>query len=624
MPKLKITRREALAATLGASALGAGCATTPAGAATFAHGVAAGDPARDRLVIWTRATTEAGDADVRLTWEVARDADFADVVATGGATATAARDFCAKADVGGLAPGTEYFYRFRAGDVISPVGRAKTLPEAGIESVTLAVFTCSNFPFGRFHAYRHMAERGDVDAAIHLGDYIYEYGGPGSWGWDESQANGRVHQPEKETVTLADYRTRYNQYRTDPDLQAAHAACAWIPTWDDHEIANNPWTDGAANHNDGEGTWADRKAAAMRAWFEWMPVREPEPGRAREAIQRSFRFGDLAHLVMLETRLTGRDKQLYYWTDLKWIETAYDVSDPDDPKPITDESQLVPHDPPEVERLRTPFDMTGAEPRPILDYDRAKLADPANLPPGIAFRRDAGRFRSELLNDPERRMMGADQERWLLDEITAAERGGVAWQVLGNQIMFARQVLPDLRAFYDADTLERLSANNWVRGAIELGQYGLPANLDAWDGYPVQRDRLTDAFSNMKAHPILVTGDTHAFWATNVADTAGAHCATEFGVSSVSSPGYGEAYQDLDPPITDVMVESYEGLEFTNGDDHGYLALTLTRESATCDMIITSHPSEAETTARVARRWVQPRRGADGALPDMLNATPRG
>jgi len=167
-----------------------------------------------------------------------------------------------------------------------------------------------------------------------------------------------------------------------------------------------------------------------------------------------------------------------------------------------------------------------------------------------------------------------------------------------------------------------LSQNNWVRGAIELGQYGLPANLDAWDGYPVQRDRIADAFADAGAHPLFVTGDTHAFWATDIADTRGAHCAAEFGVTSVSSPGYGDAYADIDPPITDVMTQSYDGLNFTNGDVHGYLVLTLTHDTATCDMIVTAHPSQAETTARVAKRWVQGRRGSDGVLPPMQDATP--
>jgi alkaline phosphatase D len=556
MSRLAITRRAALLAGLGAPAAASAAAAMgprPA-AASFLHGVASGDPLGDRVVIWTRATP-AGEAiaSVPLRWVVAHDGSLRDVAAEGEISADAANDFCAKVDVTGLEPGRVYFYGFFAGDAVSPVGRARTLPEGSVDRLKLAVFSCSNYPFGRFHAYADMAARGDVDLAIHLGDYIYEYGGESGWGWAESQQNGRVHEPQREIVSLEDYRTRYRQYRTDPDLQAAHAAAPWIVSWDDHEIANNPWTDGAQNHNEGagEGTWADRKAAALRAFFEWMPIRAPEPGRAREAIWRRLDFGDLVTLVMLETRLTGRTRQLEYGRDMPRSDAGPDV--------------------------------TG--------------------------------FLAKL-NDPSRQMIDAAQEAWLVEAAADAEARG-AWTIVGDQIVFARQSLFDFGRHYDASTIARMSENGYVASLIERGRLGLPANLDSWDGYPVQRDRITDALSAARAHAILLAGDNHAFWVNEVRDTGGVRCAAEFATTGVTSPGYGDDFAGVEPPIADVFAEGYSEVRYTDGDRRGYLLLTLTPEEAVCDLVATSHPSEAETRSSVLRRFVQRRRDANGVLPTL-------
>ncbi|MGD2134251.1 MAG: alkaline phosphatase D family protein, partial [Maricaulaceae bacterium] len=531
MSDLTITRRHALLAGLGATA--ASCATSEAaGAARFDHGVAAGDPRADSVVIWTRATpAREGVRAVPLTWIIAEDPALEHVVASGAARAVAANDYCAKVDVSGLAPGRAYHYGFFAGETASPVGRLTTLPAGAVDQVKLAVFSCSNYPFGRFHAYADMAARAasdDITAALHLGDYFYESGGRGGWGYETGEAMGRAHDPAHEIITLEDYRRRYRQYRTDPDLQAAHAAVSWILTWDDHEFANNPWMHGAQNHNEGEGSWEDRKAAALRSYFEWMPIRDPEPGRARDAIWRNFAFGDLLTLAMLETRLTGRDEQLDYGRDLGWVETAYYTGDPDRPEVITDPSLLHPTPPPDVETLRTPFDVSGDEPQAILDYDSAKLVDPANLPDNIEYRRDVEAFLARL-EDPDRRMIDPAQEEWLIDTVRASHEAGVRWQVLGNQIIFAHQALFDFAEHYPAATIAAMEEDPYIAGRLELGRYGLPGNMDAWDGYPAQRDRIAAAFSAAGAHPVILTGDTHLFWANEVRDPSGARCAAEFG-----------------------------------------------------------------------------------------------
>lgn len=619
MTRHAITRRGALLAGVGVAFAARPAAGQPVVAARFEHGVASGDPQTDRVVIWTRATPAQPVDAVPLRWVVAEDAELEAVVAEGEVAAEAARDYTAKVDVAGLEPGKSYYYGFFAGAAASPVGLTGTLPVAGVETLKIAVFSCANYPFGRFHAYADIAARGDVDIAVHLGDYIYEYGGPQSWGWDESQENGRVHEPQREIVSLADYRTRYAQYRSDPDLQAAHAACPWVVTWDDHEITNNPWLHGAQNHNEdqGEGSWEDRKAAALMAFYEWMPMREPEPGRLREAIWRRFDWGDVASLVMLETRLTGRAEQLDYNRNLIWLETAW-KADESGVMRVVPEDQLHPTPPPDVERFRTPFDVRSGA--PLLDYAAAKaMADAGEPAAGYEYRRDVARFRAEL-EAPDRMMIGAEQEAWLLQSVADAEARG-AWTVMGGQIIFARQTLFDYARFFDAETIDELATDSYIASQMEIGRLGLPGNfaggLDAWDGYPVQRDRIAEGFSAVKAHPILIAGDTHAFWANEVHDAAGARCAAEFGTSGVSSPGYGSNYVDVTPPIADVIAQGLPETRFTNGDLQGYLLLTLTREEAVCEMIATARPADPEPNARVLKRFVQRRRGADGVLPAL-------
>lgn len=301
-----ITRRQALklAAGLGVAPLvpalaGCGDASQAASAdVSFDHGVASGDPLADGVVLWTRVAVADGRG-LEVGWEVALDDRFADVVTSGAAATSAARDHTVKVDVTGLAPATTYFFRFRVAGVDSPIGRTRTAPEGATDGLRFAVVSCSSLAHGYFHAYRRLAPRDDLDAIVHLGDYIYEYG-------DGEYGDVREYEPPHEIVTLEDYRTRYAQYRRDPDLQEVHRRHPFIAVWDDHESADNSWRDGAVNHQpESEGSWIDRRAAAAQAYFEWMPIREQADGR----VFRALRYGDLVDLVMLDTRLFGRDEQ---------------------------------------------------------------------------------------------------------------------------------------------------------------------------------------------------------------------------------------------------------------------------------------------------------------------------
>ncbi|MFD5861608.1 alkaline phosphatase D family protein [Streptomyces chartreusis] len=304
-------RRRTVVKAAAATAVLAGplAAALPARAAgqepAFLHGVASGDPLPDGVLLWTRVTPTADATpgsglgpNTEVSWVVARDKALTTIVAKGSTTATAASDHTVKADIRGLEPATDYWFRFSAGGTDSPVARTRTAPaaNASVAGLRFGVVSCANWEAGYFASYRHLAARGDLDAWLHLGDYIYEYG-TGQYGTRGTVV--RQTAPANEILTLADYRGRHGKYKTDADLQALHAKAPVIAIWDDHEMANDAWSGGAENHTEGaEGAWAARQAAAKQAYFEWMPVRPAIAGTT----YRRLRFGKLADLSLLDLR----------------------------------------------------------------------------------------------------------------------------------------------------------------------------------------------------------------------------------------------------------------------------------------------------------------------------------
>ena len=271
----------------------------------FRHGVASGDPLPDRVILWTRVTpppTRSADGPIQVRWTLAHDERLTRVVTSATTEAAPGRDFTVKVDVAGLEPGRTYFYAFDAGGQQSTVGRTRTLP-ATATSIRIASVSCSNYAAGFFNVYRCVSRRDDLDAVLHLGDYIYE-AAAGEYG--DGTAIDRVPRPRTEAITLAEYRSLYATYRSDIDLQAAHRQHPFITVWDDHEVANSSWSGGAGAHSAAEGTWPSRRAAAWRAYREWMPIRESAGDEVR--LYRGFRLGTLADLVMLDTR-TFRARQ---------------------------------------------------------------------------------------------------------------------------------------------------------------------------------------------------------------------------------------------------------------------------------------------------------------------------
>lgn len=382
---MNFSRREFLEFLAGSAALGLSAPQVLAGdhwhphpedlrpGPVFRHGVASGDPLRTRVILWTRITPDTHNALIPVSCVVATDPYLRQVVARLQGFATRYADYTVKLDAQGLRAGTTYYYQFYARGEKSPLGRTRTLAQA-TERVRLGLASCSNYVTGYFAAYALLAQQQDLDAIVHVGDYIYEYAN-GTYG--DGTALGRIPQPDAETLALHDYRLRYAQYRGDYQLQEAHRLHPWILVWDDHESANNAYRDGAENHQANEGDWEKRKAAALRAWFEWLPVRDPQRLRSRSGrIFRRFRFGDLVQLDMLDTRLFGRD-----------------------------------------------------EPVPLLidGVSQALLVDPEQL---LSYLREIER--------PDRQLLGGAQERWLYRQLEQAQQHAMHWQVLGQQVMLGQ------------------------------------------------------------------------------------------------------------------------------------------------------------------------------------------
>ncbi len=517
---LRLRRREffrtvaaGTAALAGAGALGACGGSGDDDRVAFLHGVASGDPTASAVMLWTRATPSNPGRIYELEWELSTDVAFTNPVRRGVAYAEPERDFTVKVDATGLNAGTSYFYRFVFAGERSPIGRTRTLPTGSVGQVRLAVFSCSNYPAGFFNAYADAAAQPGVDAAVHLGDFIYEYSRSG-YASQNAAALGRLSDPDAELITLSDYRRRYAQYRTDPDLQALTAAMPLIAVWDDHESANNAWRDGAENHQPGEGSWAERKAIAIRVYHEWMPTRVgADPGKT----WRSFAFGNLVALHMLDTRLAGRDRQLDIGSFL------------------------------------------GA---------------------GGSF--NAAGFAAALA-DGSRRLLGAEQFGWLQQQMQAST---ATWQVLGQQVLMGRMNIPAPIALqqisvgtYAALVQKAQSAPSTLtpQELAILAAPSIPYNLDAWDGYAVERESVLGLARTLDKNLVVLAGDTHNAWGSDLLDAQGRKIGVEFATPSVSSPGFEAVFPNENPQVFAASIEQLIGpLVYADTSRRGYLLVTAT------------------------------------------------
>lgn len=304
----------------------------------FYHGVASGDPMSDRVIIWTRITPDSAQISQTLMvdWKIATDTGMVNVVSQGFALTDSSYDFTVKVDVTGLNPNTFYYYEFKNNGKYSPRGRTKTTPVGNTDSLRFAMVSCANFEAGWFNVYANLLQRADFDAVISLGDYIYEYQ---TGGYSPNSNVNRQWQPSNEIVTLSDYRMRYSSYRLDTDLQRLHQQFPFICVYDDHEFTNDAWMNGAENHQSNEGPWNSRKLAAQKALFEWLPIRVTGTSNPYQ-IYRQIKYGNLVDLLMLDTRIEGREvqagtsgstvnsstRQLLGTNQLNWLKNRLDSS----------------------------------------------------------------------------------------------------------------------------------------------------------------------------------------------------------------------------------------------------------------------------------------------------------
>ena len=515
--------------------------TQPNTQVQFLHGVASGDPLQTQVIIWTRVTPTDSSARLEVQWEVAKDVDFKHITATGKVLTTAAQDFTVKVDVTGLAAGQVYFYRFKSASKYSITGQTKTLATQ-VQSVQFAVCSCSNFPAGYFHVYKEMAKQ-DVDVVIHLGDYIYEYG-MGGYATEEAVEMGRALADDNnaEIIRLDGYRKRYALYRLDPDLQAAHQRHPFIVIWDDHELANDTWEKGAENHqSDTEGDFLERKLAALAAYFEWMPIRPIDDQHIK--IYRQFDFGTLVQLTMLDTRIIARNVQLDY----------------------------------------------------------------ANYMTATGL--DIAKFQADLIN-PARSLMGVEQRNWLLQKL---QQSTATWNVLGQQILMSKMFVPaellmslaEITAGNPSpETLSKITTQITelleIKARMDAGDPTVtpeekarlavtaPYNLDAWDGYFAEREILYGTLAQLKKKVVVLAGDTHNAWASDLSSKDGVLVGVELATSSVSSPGL-EKYLSI--PMQQLQAFEFaftsliDELNYCNLNQRGYLKVHFTAEQVQADWI---------------------------------------
>ena len=564
----KLTRRGVMGLTAGAGLAACTAPETVSGknegvlkAGAFAHGVASGDPFATSVVLWTHVTPEI-DGDIDVLWKVARDADFTDIVSSGTYTTNAARDYCVKVIADNLKPGQTYFYCFHAGEAVSEIGQTRTLPEGETDQLRFAIASCANWQHGYFNTYDAIAKRTaelPYDALIHLGDYYYEYGP-----LETPRLPDRIHEPGHEIIALDDYRQRHAQYRTDTALQAVTATMPLIAVWDDHETTNDSWKGGAQNHQpDAEGDWDARQQAALRAYYEWIPIREPKAGRVRSDIYRNFRFGNLANLTCVETRLTARAE------------------------PIIVESYID----------------------------------------EISSEGGADKFRKDVLYAPDREMFGADQQAFIIDALSQSKQDGVTWRLLANQVIMGRLLTPDFTPYIDEGSLERIEQDwPEVRDFMTLSKYNMPLYPDSWDGYPVARENFYAALDTADLNDMLVlTGDAHEFWLNDLTSESGTKVGMEIVTSSVSSETLTAYLGDATVEHNLLLTQKNEDARYYNATRSGFIDLTLEPKAATVVMMnVDTVLSRDYTLSETARFTIRKSGGTlKAGSPKGLNMTQR-
>jgi alkaline phosphatase D len=540
----RITRRQAVLGVSSTLLLPAACSQNPIGpdeqpGGVFAHGVASGDPEPNSVVIWTRVSGSKGP--VAVDWYVASDSAMLNVVAHGQFTTDAERDYTVKPVVDALEPGKSYFYQFVVNDTTSPLGQTKTLPVGHLDRLVLAVATCSNYPFGYFNAYEAIANDDEVDLVVHLGDYIYEYAALASYGSGTGRRIGRLHKPNGEIVSLRDYRTRHAQYKGDPQSIAMHARHPLVVIWDDHETANNPWMEGAENHQSSEGDWFARRAASIRAFYEWMPIRDPGPGGSRLRYWRHYKFGDLASLITLESRHTGRSEQITWGPHIDDLKNAAEAKE----------------------------------------------------------------FYDNVIGAPHREMLSAQMQDFLRSELTESKNSGRRWRIIGNQSVMARRIAPKLNEPFFTELRSKLgrSGKDMLRDLVQVGNIEVPGDLDAWDGYPAAREGFYQIAKDAGVQDLLViSGDSHSYWANALYDADGASMGVELGSTGITSPRSLRVLGTEGLARWDKLVAATnKEVVWAEGRYRGFIRLDITHDGAHADFVTVTDVESRNYETRIVK-----------------------
>ncbi len=463
----------------------------------FNHGVASGDPLEGKVILWTRVTPQKpGPLETIL--EISENENFSKIVFFKKLQTSSLSDYTIKYDF--LAKkycdsDKWFFYRFRAGNAISEIGKSKTFSES-TATAKIGIFSCSNYPAGYFNAYQAAADINDLDLWLHLGDYLYEYP-MGGYATDNAEKLGRVPRPLHEMITLSDYRQRHAQYKLDQGSKALHKNAPLIAVWDDHEFSNDAWKRGAENHSEdgSEGDFYARRSAAIKAYYEWMPIREQQNKRR---IFREFKIGKLIHLLMLDTRQYGRDKQIQ-------------------PKEYLTQS----------------------------GFNQAK-------------------FYNEL-NSKNRELIGSEQLAWIENSVVKTD---AVWTIFGQQVLMAKLKFPDLSKMIASEEIP-----SFLKPYLKFLGLGIPSNLDAWDGYPAERNKLYKLMNSANKKFISLAGDTHNSWVSELEDLSGKKVGVELGAPSVTSPGITDILSLDKAKFVNSIVKINKELQWMDPSNRGYLSL---------------------------------------------------
>ncbi len=497
----------------------------------FKYGVASGDPLADKVIIWTHAKYENLDVPVIVKYEVAQEKEFLNIVSTGFYETDKEKDFTVKIDVQGLLPNTYYYYRFYNYEDptnSSTIGRTRTIPDStsGVSSVSFAVASCSNYPQGYFNVYQEIAQLKDINAVIFLGDYIYEYGLDGYDNeYGRPVSNSRIPEPKRECFTLDDYRKRHATYKTDTDLQYVHSLHPMIPVWDDHEVADNAWEFGCLTQPPGPA-YELRKADGLQAYHEWVPIRTTEDPRI---IFRTFDFGNILSLHMLDTRHYRRNEQIYL------------------PSLLTQPEIYVPK-----------------------------------------------------LYSESRELLGKSQLDWLAEQMAVSDK---PWQVLGQQVVMANVEAPvsilikfdplnfdPVAAFYSIN--EYLLAKGTPENQRSEKQKALlnpllnpvyATNLDAWGGYPAEREKVFKLVKDLNKKLVVLSGDSHMAWYNDLVDSQGEFIGKEIGVTSVSSRGPDYDYDIPPEQLKNIYIKLFNDVKWVDTYRRGYSFVTFTENDCTAE-----------------------------------------